>query len=51
MCKSCADLTWEGLSNIIINLSKLRLDDEQLRNLTYQKWCNLLKCNAVLIAR
>ena len=43
---SCAELPY-----IISKLNKPGLHDEELKNLSYQEWCNLLNNNPVLKAR
>ena len=48
---SCADLRWEELPYIINKLSNLGLSDEELKNLNYQEFYNLLNNNPVLVAR
>ena len=48
---SCADLRWEELSYIINKLNNLGLSDEELKNLSYQERCNLLKKNPVRVGR
>ena len=48
---SCADLRWEELPYIIEKLNNLGLSYEELENLSYQEWCNLLNKNPVLVAR
>ena len=37
---SCADLRWEELPYIINKLNNLGLIEEELKNLSYQEWCN-----------
>ena len=48
---SCSDLRWEELSYIINKLNNLDLNHEELKNLSYQEWCNLLSNNPVVVAR
>ena len=47
----CADLRWEELPYTINRLNNLGLSEEELKNLIYQKQCNLLNSNPVLVAR
>ena len=48
---SCADLRWEEVPYIIIKLKILEFSDKQLRNLSYQEWCNLLNNKPVFATR
>ena len=48
---SCSDLRWEELPYIINKLNNLDINDEELKNLSYQEWCNLLSNNPVVVAR
>ena len=48
---SCSDLRWEELPYIINKLNNLDLNHEELKNLSYQEWCNLLSNNPVVVAR
>ena len=47
---SCADLRWEKLPYIIDKLNNLGTSDEELKNFSYQKCCNILNNNPVLVA-
>ena len=46
---SCADLVWEELRCIVNKLNNLDLSDEEVEKLSYQKQCNLLNYNPVLL--
>ena len=46
---SCADLRWEKLPYITNTLNNLGFSDEELNNFSYQKLCNLLNNDPVLI--
>ena len=48
---SCADLRWEKLPCTINRLNNVELSEEELKNLIYQKRCNLLNNKPVLLAR
>ena len=48
---SCSDLRWEELPYIINKLNNLDINDKELKNLSYQEWCNLLSNNPVVVAR
>ena len=48
---SCSDLRWEEVPYIINKLNNLDINDEELKNLSYQEWCNLLSNNPVVVAR
>ena len=47
----CADLRWDELSFIINKLNNLGLNDEELKNFSYQERTKLLNENPVLVAR
>ena len=46
-----ADLIWEELPRIFDKLNNHYLSDEELKNLSNQKRCNLFKNNPILVAR
>ena len=45
------DLRWNELVEIISKLIRLDFSDDVIKNLTYQKGCNTLNKNPVLVAR
>ena len=47
---SCAELRWDELPQIINKLNNLNLNDEEIRNLTYQQRTKPLNDNPVLVA-
>ena len=47
----CADLRWDELPFIINKLNNLGLNDEELKNFSYQERTKLLNENPVLVAR
>ena len=46
----CAELRWDELPQIINKLNNLNLNDEEIRNLTYQQRTKPLNDNPVLVA-
>ena len=45
------DLRWNELVEIISKLIRLDFSDDVIKNMTYQKGCNTLNKNPVLVAR
>ena len=48
---SCGDLRWKEIPYFINKLSNLALSDEKIEYLSYQKRCNMLNKNPVIVAR
>ena len=48
---SCADLRWYKYLCIINKLNKHGLNEEELKNLSHQKRCDLLNNDPILVAR
>ena len=44
---SCAGRKWDELPHIIKKLNNFGLSDEEIKNLSYQKRCNMLNNNSV----
>ena len=48
---SCADLHWNELIKIILQLQKVEISDEEIDNLSYNDRCKILNSNPILLAR
>ena len=49
MTLSCADLRWNELIGVISKLNSLNLSDNDINNMFYQKRCDTLNKNPVLV--